>query len=78
MEKIRKLHADEKEANKQEISELKAIQPKMHIVLMSSEINHRDEIAAILFGAKAFCSLDIASRVPCSRSREGVRELELI
>lgn len=42
-----------------EITEIRAFQPKMHIVLLSPEINHRDEISAILFGAKAFCKRDI-------------------
>lgn len=43
-----------------EISELKTMQPKMHIIILAGDVNHRDEISAILFGAKAYCQRDIS------------------
>lgn len=46
-----------------EISELRAIQPKMHIIVIAKDVNHRDEISAILFGAKAYCSREISCEV---------------
>lgn len=42
----------------QEISELRSLQPKMRIVILAKKINPKDEIGAVLFGAKAFCNHD--------------------
>jgi two-component system nitrate/nitrite response regulator NarL len=44
-----------------EISEIRLLQPKMRIILLSKNVSHRDEISAILFGAKAFCPNEISS-----------------
>lgn len=42
-----------------EISTLKEIQPNMNIVIMASVPEQREEISAVLFGAKAYCSCDL-------------------
>ncbi|MFI4938666.1 MAG: LuxR C-terminal-related transcriptional regulator [Candidatus Berkiellales bacterium] len=47
------------EAGIHEISTLKAIHPTIHIIVMAQLIDKREEIAAILFGAKAYCSHDL-------------------
>ena len=41
-----------------EISAMKEIQPHLHIVVMTKHPNQREEISAVLFGAKAYCSFD--------------------
>lgn len=38
-----------------EISSLKDIQPKLNIIVMTDHADEREEISAILFGAKAYC-----------------------
>ncbi|MBS0287643.1 MAG: response regulator transcription factor [Proteobacteria bacterium] len=42
-----------------EVSALREIQPDLHIVVMTKSPNQREEISAVLFGAKAYCSFDI-------------------
>jgi DNA-binding NarL/FixJ family response regulator len=42
-----------------EISTLKDIQPQIHIIVMTRNPDQREEISAVLFGAKAYCSFDI-------------------
>jgi DNA-binding NarL/FixJ family response regulator len=42
-----------------EVSALREIQPNLHIVVMTKVPNQREEISAVLFGAKAYCSFDI-------------------
>lgn len=42
-----------------EVSALKEIQPELHIIVMTKTPNQREEISAVLFGAKAYCSLDL-------------------
>ncbi|MBS0289147.1 MAG: response regulator transcription factor [Proteobacteria bacterium] len=47
------------EAGVNEISALIEIQPKLHIVIMAKSPEQREEISAVLFGAKAYCSFDM-------------------
>ncbi len=47
------------EAGINEVSALKEIQPNLHIVVMTRAPNQREEISAVLFGAKAYCSIDL-------------------
>lgn len=42
-----------------EISNLHDIQPDLNIIVMTRESDQREEIASILFGAKAYCPYDI-------------------
>jgi len=42
-----------------EISELKELQPDIRIIIMTKFPSQREEISAILFGAKAYCSFDM-------------------
>ncbi len=42
-----------------EISTIHGFQPELNIVIMAAELNQREEIAAILFGAKAYCTYDV-------------------
>ncbi|MGD9592356.1 MAG: DNA-binding response regulator [Candidatus Berkiella sp.] len=42
-----------------EVSSLKEIQPDLHIVVMTKSPNQREEISAVLFGAKAYCSFEL-------------------
>lgn len=42
-----------------EISELKELQPDLHIIVMTKTPDQREEISAILFGAKAYCGFDL-------------------
>lgn len=42
-----------------EISTIHGLQPELNIVMMAAELNQREEIAAILFGAKAYCTYDV-------------------
>jgi len=42
-----------------EISVLKEIQPQLNIIAMVKHHNQREEITAVLFGAKAYCSFDM-------------------
>lgn len=42
-----------------EISALRELQPHLHIIIMTRTPNQREEITAILFGAKAYCSFDL-------------------
>lgn len=42
-----------------EISTIKEIQPHLHIVIMTKTTDTREEISAIIFGAKAYCSYDL-------------------
>jgi len=46
-----------------EISEIKEIQPALNIVVMVKTTDQREEISAILFGAKAYCGFDISSDI---------------
>ncbi len=46
------------ESGVNEVSSLKDAQPNLHIVLMTNTPNQREEISAILFGAKAYCSFE--------------------
>lgn len=41
-----------------EISAIKALQPQLHVIVMAKNPDQREEISAILFGAKAYCSCD--------------------
>lgn len=43
-----------------EISTLKELQPQAHFVIMTKDPQSREEISAILFGAKAYCSFDMS------------------
>lgn len=47
------------EAGVNEISDIKEIQPHLHIVVMTQAIDSREEISAIIFGAQAYCSYDL-------------------
>lgn len=42
-----------------EISELRELQPHIHIVIMTKAPEQREEISAVLFGAKAYCNFDL-------------------
>jgi len=42
-----------------EIANIHELQPDLNIVVMVGKLNQREEIAAILFGAKAYCTYDI-------------------
>lgn len=42
-----------------DISALKELQPYLHIIIMTKTVDQREEISAILFGAKAYCKADI-------------------
>lgn len=44
------------ESGVNEISSLKDIQSNIHIIIMTQNFEAREEISAILFGAKAYCS----------------------
>ena len=46
-----------------EISELREIQPTCHIVAMAATIQRREEISAILFGAKAYCNINLDPKI---------------
>lgn len=47
------------DAGVNEVSALKEIQPNLNIVVMTKTPNQREEISAVLFGAKAYCSFDL-------------------
>ncbi|MGE3319598.1 MAG: LuxR C-terminal-related transcriptional regulator [Candidatus Berkiella sp.] len=47
------------ESGVNEIASLRDIQPQLHIVIMARSPDEREEISAIIFGAKAYCSFDI-------------------
>lgn len=42
-----------------EVSALRDLQPHLHIVVMTKHPNQREEISAVLFGAKAYCSFEL-------------------
>ncbi|MGE4348539.1 MAG: LuxR C-terminal-related transcriptional regulator [Candidatus Berkiella sp.] len=42
-----------------ELSEIHAIQPETRLILMTEIADQREEVASILFGAKAYCEYDI-------------------
>ncbi len=46
------------EAGINEVSAIKEIQPHLHVVVMTKMPNQREEISAVLFGAKAYCGFD--------------------
>lgn len=47
------------ESGVNEIASLREIQPQLHIVVMARIPDEREEISAIIFGAKAYCKFDI-------------------
>lgn len=47
------------ESGVNEIASLREIQPEIHIVVMAREPEEREEISAIIFGAKAYCGFDL-------------------
>ncbi|MCS5712098.1 LuxR C-terminal-related transcriptional regulator [Candidatus Berkiella aquae] len=47
------------ESGVNEIASLRDIQPQLHIVIMAKVPDEREEISAIIFGAKAYCHFDI-------------------
>ncbi len=46
------------EAGINEVSAIKEIQPQIHVVVMTKTPNQREEISAVLFGAKAYCGFE--------------------
>lgn len=51
------------ESGVHEISTLKDVQPQAHFVIMTKSPQSREEISAILFGARAYCSFDMKSEL---------------
>ncbi|HRE31702.1 MAG TPA: hypothetical protein PLD88_07000, partial [Candidatus Berkiella sp.] len=47
------------ESGVNEIASLRDIQPQLHIVIMAKIPDEREEISAIIFGAKAYCHFDM-------------------
>ncbi len=47
------------ESGVNEIASLREIQPQLNIVIMARAPDEREEISAIIFGAKAYCSFNI-------------------